>query len=88
MYNFEMECLCCTCIWECNIYAQMIFAGGFNDTLCGIVQYTNLYGTAIGYTIAGAISMMWVINFLGSKYLDIDFLLYPTKFILILFLNK
>ena len=53
-----MECLCCTCIWECNIYAQMIFAGGFNDTLCGIVQYTNLYGTAIGYTIAGAISMM------------------------------
>ncbi|PNY04094.1 amino acid permease [Trifolium pratense] len=32
--------------------------GGFNDTLCGIVQYTNLYATAIGYTIAGAISMM------------------------------
>lgn len=32
--------------------------GGFNDTLCGIVQYVNLYGTAIGYTIAGAISMM------------------------------
>ncbi|MCH97086.1 amino acid permease 2-like, partial [Trifolium medium] len=31
---------------------------GFNDTLCGIVQYTNLYATAIGYTIAGAISMM------------------------------
>ncbi|CAL5204385.1 unnamed protein product [Lathyrus oleraceus] len=32
--------------------------GGFNDTLCGIVQYSNLYGTAIGYTIAAAISMM------------------------------
>lgn len=36
----------------------MHYAGGFNDTLCGIVQYVNLYGTAIGYTIAGAISMM------------------------------
>ncbi|KAJ1391506.1 Amino acid transporter, transmembrane domain [Sesbania bispinosa] len=32
--------------------------GGYNDMLCGIVQYTNLYGTAVGYTIAASISMM------------------------------
>jgi hypothetical protein len=45
-------------VWDPLILMQTWFAGGFNDTLCGIVQYTNLYGTAIGYTIAGAISMM------------------------------
>ncbi|CAI8598916.1 unnamed protein product [Vicia faba] len=32
--------------------------GGFYDTLCGIVQYSNLYGTAVGYTIGASISMM------------------------------
>lgn len=32
--------------------------GGFQVTLCGIVQYLNLVGVAIGYTIASAISMM------------------------------
>uniref|UniRef100_A0A1J3J3W9 Amino acid permease 5 n=1 Tax=Noccaea caerulescens TaxID=107243 RepID=A0A1J3J3W9_NOCCA len=32
--------------------------GGIKVTLCGIVQYVNLFGTAIGYTIASAISMI------------------------------
>ncbi|MCL7036064.1 hypothetical protein MKW94_007366 [Papaver nudicaule] len=32
--------------------------GGSKVKLCGILQYTNLYGTAVGYTIAASISMM------------------------------
>ncbi|XP_010428816.1 PREDICTED: amino acid permease 3 [Camelina sativa] len=32
--------------------------GGVKVTLCGIVQYLNIFGVAIGYTIASAISMM------------------------------
>ncbi|KAH6780328.1 amino acid permease 3 [Perilla frutescens var. hirtella] len=32
--------------------------GGFQVKLCGGVQYLNLFGTAIGYTIASSISMM------------------------------
>ncbi|KAK7350913.1 hypothetical protein VNO77_09962 [Canavalia gladiata] len=32
--------------------------GGYYHTICGIFQYANLYGTAIGYTIAASISMM------------------------------
>ncbi|KAK7282261.1 hypothetical protein RIF29_10905 [Crotalaria pallida] len=31
--------------------------GGVNVTFCGIVQYANLFGTAIGYTIAASQSM-------------------------------
>ncbi|XP_057419766.1 amino acid permease 2-like isoform X2 [Lotus japonicus] len=34
--------------------------GTTNAKICGIVQYSNLYGTAIGYTIAGALSMMTI----------------------------
>ncbi|XP_061356211.1 amino acid permease 3-like [Gastrolobium bilobum] len=32
--------------------------GGYKATFCALVQYSNLYGTAIGYTIAASISMM------------------------------
>ncbi|KAL1214568.1 Amino acid permease 3 [Cardamine amara subsp. amara] len=32
--------------------------GGVKVKLCGIVQYLNLFGVAIGYTIASAVSMM------------------------------
>ncbi|KAF7834121.1 amino acid permease 4-like [Senna tora] len=32
--------------------------GGVNVMLCGIIQYVNLFGVAIGYTIAASISMM------------------------------
>ncbi|OIV96752.1 hypothetical protein TanjilG_11748 [Lupinus angustifolius] len=32
--------------------------GGFKVKLCGLVQYVNLFGVAIGYTIAASISMM------------------------------
>ncbi|KAE9608668.1 putative amino acid transporter, transmembrane domain-containing protein [Lupinus albus] len=32
--------------------------GGWNETWCGIAQYSNLFGTAIGYTIGASISMM------------------------------
>ncbi|CAJ1974829.1 unnamed protein product [Sphenostylis stenocarpa] len=32
--------------------------GGNSVTFCGIVQYLNLFGSAIGYTIAASLSMM------------------------------
>ncbi|KAL0323319.1 UNVERIFIED_CONTAM: Amino acid permease 3 [Sesamum angustifolium] len=32
--------------------------GGFQVKLCGAIQYLNLFGVAIGYTIASSISMM------------------------------
>ncbi|KAI4389755.1 hypothetical protein MLD38_001947 [Melastoma candidum] len=32
--------------------------GGFKVKLCGLVQYVNLFGVAIGYTIAASISMV------------------------------
>lgn len=32
--------------------------GGFQVKICGLVQYLNLFGVAIGYTIAASISMM------------------------------
>lgn len=32
--------------------------GGLKVKICGLIQYLNLFGTAIGYTIAAAISMM------------------------------
>ncbi|XP_014504555.1 amino acid permease 3 [Vigna radiata var. radiata] len=34
--------------------------GRMNATLCGCVQYANLFGTAVGYTISASISMMAV----------------------------
>ncbi|TYH79641.1 hypothetical protein ES332_D03G077700v1 [Gossypium tomentosum] len=33
--------------------------GGFEVKICGWVQYLNLFGVAIAYTIASSISMMW-----------------------------
>lgn len=35
-----------------------LISGGIKVTLCGFVQYLNLFGVAIGYTIASSISMM------------------------------
>ncbi|PIN00607.1 Amino acid transporter [Handroanthus impetiginosus] len=32
--------------------------GGFKVKLCGLIQYMNIFGVAIGYTIASSISMM------------------------------
>ncbi|XP_058187251.1 amino acid permease 3-like isoform X2 [Rhododendron vialii] len=32
--------------------------GGLKVKMCGLIQYLNLFGTAIGYTIAASISMM------------------------------
>ncbi|CAK7329501.1 unnamed protein product [Dovyalis caffra] len=34
------------------------FLGGRKVTLCGLIQYLNLFGVAIGYTIAASVSMM------------------------------
>ncbi|KAL1182630.1 hypothetical protein V6Z11_A02G129300, partial [Gossypium hirsutum] len=34
---------------------------GFEVKICGWVQYLNLFGVAIGYTIASSISMIWVV---------------------------
>ncbi|XP_004502977.1 amino acid permease 3-like [Cicer arietinum] len=36
--------------------------GGYNTTVCGIIQYIYLYGSAIGYTIAAPISIMAIIR--------------------------
>ncbi|XP_054788922.1 amino acid permease 3 [Prosopis cineraria] len=46
--------------------------GGFKVKICGLVQYVNLFGVAIGYTIAASISMMAIkksncIHETGSK---------------------
>jgi hypothetical protein len=35
-----------------------ILVGGGKVKICGLVQYLNLFGVAIGYTIASSISMM------------------------------
>ncbi|XP_010546307.1 PREDICTED: amino acid permease 2 isoform X2 [Tarenaya hassleriana] len=32
--------------------------GGFKFKICGLIQYLNLFGIAVGYTIAASISMM------------------------------
>ncbi|KAK6938369.1 Amino acid transporter, transmembrane domain [Dillenia turbinata] len=32
--------------------------GGFQVKICGLIQYLNIFGVAIGYTIASSISMM------------------------------
>ena len=32
--------------------------GGRRVAICGMVQYINLFGVAIGYTIAASVSMM------------------------------
>lgn len=47
-------------IRESRIFSMffIVFIGGVKVKLCGIVQYLNLFGVAIGYTIASAISMM------------------------------
>lgn len=34
--------------------------GGFQVKICGVIQYANLFGVAIGYTIASSISMVAV----------------------------
>ncbi|KAI5394368.1 amino acid permease 4 [Lathyrus oleraceus] len=41
-------------------YTQAVraYLGGYKVKLCGIIQYVNLFGVAIGYTIAASISMM------------------------------
>ncbi|KAK7353686.1 hypothetical protein VNO80_19137 [Phaseolus coccineus] len=38
--------------------AVQTILGRHYDTFCGVIQYSNLYGTAVGYTIAASISMM------------------------------
>jgi len=38
--------------------AVRAYLGGFKYKICGVVQYANLFGVAIGYTIAASISMM------------------------------
>lgn len=40
------------------MFFSLFFIGGVKVKLCGIVQYLNIFGVAIGYTIASAVSMM------------------------------
>ncbi|XP_010527719.1 PREDICTED: amino acid permease 5-like isoform X1 [Tarenaya hassleriana] len=49
------------CCWDSQFEFQSVFgvnSGGVKVKLCGLVQYLNLFGTAIGYTIASAVSMI------------------------------
>ncbi|KAK5842744.1 hypothetical protein PVK06_005132 [Gossypium arboreum] len=43
------------------LYLLCYLSGGFEVKICGWVQYLNLFGVAIGYTIASSISMIWVV---------------------------
>ncbi|KAJ8765034.1 hypothetical protein K2173_010510 [Erythroxylum novogranatense] len=38
--------------------AVKAYLGGWKVSLCGLIQYVNLFGVAIGYTIAASVSMM------------------------------
>ncbi|CAK8570314.1 unnamed protein product [Lathyrus sativus] len=38
--------------------AVRAYLGGYKVKMCGLVQYANLFGVSIGYTIAASISMM------------------------------
>ena len=40
------------------LFLQLNFSGGVKVKICGVIQYLNLFGVAIGYTIAASISMM------------------------------
>lgn len=55
-----------------NFCGCVCSAGGIQVKLCGIVQYLNLFGVAIGYTIASSISMMYVCNLSLTAHLDTD----------------
>ncbi|MCH1922002.1 amino acid transporter, partial [Shewanella sp. A3A] len=41
-----------------NMDAVRANLGGAKVTFCGVIQYANLFGVAIGYTIAASISML------------------------------
>lgn len=41
-----------------SIEMLCFLVGGFKFKICGLIQYLNLFGIAIGYTIAASISMM------------------------------
>lgn len=36
---------------------ESLEAGGFKVKICGYIQYINLFGVAVGYTIAASVSM-------------------------------
>lgn len=36
----------------------ILISGGKKVIFCGLIQYLNLFGVAIGYTIAASVSMM------------------------------
>ena len=39
-------------VWFC------VLTGGFRFKICGLIQFLNLFGITVGYTIAASISMM------------------------------
>lgn len=40
------------------LYIFYVYIGGLNVHTLAVIQYVNLYGIAVGYTIAASISMM------------------------------
>lgn len=51
---FALFCLLCSVFWD-----ALFLTGGFRFKICGMIQYLNLFGVTVGYTIAASISMMW-----------------------------
>lgn len=48
--------------------AVQSYLGGAKVKICGLIQYCNLSGIMIGYTIATSVSMMWVELIQASIY--------------------
>ncbi|TMW98443.1 hypothetical protein EJD97_004014 [Solanum chilense] len=48
------------CFTTREIILFFLFSGGLQVKICGWIQYVNLFGVAIGYTIASSISLMAV----------------------------
>lgn len=61
----------------CFVFWNALFlTGGFRFKICGLIQYLNLFGITVGYTIAASISMMWVslshkLVYFGTLYNEI-----------------
>lgn len=50
--------LLCSSFPLLNVIDMIGVTGGLKVMMCGLIQYINLFGVAIGYTIAASVSMM------------------------------
>lgn len=45
-------------VFDVMMLTLILISGGKKVIFCGLIQYLNLFGVAIGYTIAASVSMM------------------------------